>query len=195
MPRFVALLRGVNVGKGNRVPMGDFKAMLESLGYTGVSTLLNSGNAVFTSTGRSQVKHAASIAAALQRSLGVTTPVIVKSAAELSEIINASPIDPPETDHSKYLVAFAAGTEELLTLEPLQGLAQGTERFVVTNVAAFLHCPAGVLQSCVGEALQGKAGKRVTTRNWATVMKLHARATASVANPSFKRSATPSVPA
>jgi len=111
----------------------------------------------------------------------VTTPVIVKSAAELSEVINASPIDPPESDHSRYLVAFAAGAEELVALEPLQDLAQGTERFVVTKVAAYLHCPAGVLQSAVGEALLGKAGKRITTRNWATVIKLHAKTGAGVA--------------
>ena len=78
MPRFVVLLRGVNVGKGNRVPMAEFKAMLEGLGYTSVSTVLNSGNAVFTSTGRSSSKHAASIAATLQQTMGVTTPVIVK---------------------------------------------------------------------------------------------------------------------
>ena len=181
MPRFVALLRGVNVGKGNRVPMAEFKAMLEGLGYTGVSTLLNSGNAVFTSTGRSQAKHAASIAAELQQKLAVTTPVIVKSAADLTQVISASPINPPETDHSKYLVAFAAEANELLALEPLQDLAQAPERFVVTRVAAFLHCPAGVLQSRVGEALLGRAGKRVTTRNWATVMKLHAQASAGVA--------------
>ena len=62
--------------------------------------------------------------------------------------------------------------QALLELKPLQELAQTPERFIVTNVAAFLHCPAGVLQSRVGEALLGKAGKRVTTRNWATVLKL-----------------------
>lgn len=181
MPRFVALLRGVNVGKGNRVPMAEFKAMLEGLGYTGVGTVLNSGNAAFTSTGRSPSKHAASIAAALQQTMGVTTPVIVKSTAEFSAVIGASPIDPPDTDHSKYLVAFAAEEEALLALAPLQVLAQAPERFVVTKVAAFLHCPAGLLESRVGEALLGKAGKRVTTRNWATVLKLSAQAGASVA--------------
>jgi uncharacterized protein (DUF1697 family) len=176
MPRFVALLRGVNVGKGNRVPMAAFRSMLEGLGYTSVSTVLNSGNAVFTSVGRSPGTHAASIAAALQETMGVTTPVIVKPAAEWSAIIGASPMSPPEADHSKYLVAFAAEEEALLALAPLLVLAKPPERFVVTKVAAFLHCPAGVLKSRVGEALLGKAGKRVTTRNWATVLKLSAEA-------------------
>jgi uncharacterized protein (DUF1697 family) len=180
MPRFVALLRGVNVGKGKRVPMPEFKAMLEGLGYTAVSTLLNSGNAVFTSAARSQRKHAAAIAAALQETMAVATPVIVKSAADWSVILGASPFNPPEADHSKYLVAFADEEEALLELMPLQELAQDPERFFVTKVAAFLYCPAGVLQSRVGGALLGQAGKRVTTRNWATVVKLSARVGAGV---------------
>ena len=47
MPTFVALLRGVNVGKAKRVPVTELRALLSGLGYTGVTTLLNSGNAVF----------------------------------------------------------------------------------------------------------------------------------------------------
>lgn len=181
MPRFVVLLRGVNVGKGKRVPMAEFKAMLEGLGYTDVSTLLNSGNAVFTSAARSQRKHEVSIAAALQESMAVTTLVIVKSAADWSAVLAASPITPPEADHSRYLVALAAEEEALHELKPLQELTRAPERFIVTKVAAFLHSPAGVLQSRVGEALLGKAGKRVTTRNWATVMKLSTKLGSGVA--------------
>jgi uncharacterized protein (DUF1697 family) len=181
MPRFVVLLRGVNVGKGNRVPMADLKALLEGLGYTSVGTLLNSGNAVFTSTSTAHPKHAAAIAAELQKKLNVTTPVIIKSAVDLAEIIKSCPITPPATDHSKFLVAFAAEESELHALKPLQDLAQAPERFEVTEVAAFLHCPAGVLQSRVGKALLGNAGKRVTLRNWATVIKLHCQAVSGVA--------------
>jgi len=181
MPRFVVLLRGVNIGKGSRVPMAEFKLLLESLGYTNVSTILNSGNAVFSSSGRSPGKHASAIGTTLQQKLGVNTPVIVKSAAELSAIIGASPITPPDEDHSRYFVAFAAEEETLLALTPLQALAQAPERFVVSRVAAFLHCPNGILRSKVGEALLGKAGKGVTTRNWATVLKLSAQAGASAA--------------
>ena len=181
MPRFVVLLRGVNVGKGKRVPMADFKVLLEGLDYTNVSTLLNSGNAVFTSSGRATAKHAVAIAAAVEQKLGVTTPAIVKSAAQLSAIIDASPMVTPQAHHSRYLVAFAPDEETLHALVPLQALAQAPERFVVAKVAAYLYCPNGALQSKVGEALLGRAGKGVTTRNWATVLKLAAQAGASAA--------------
>lgn len=172
MPRFVALLRGVNVGKNKRVPMAALKSLLCDLGYSEVSTLLNSGNAVFTSTGRSTAKHASDIAAAILRELGVDTPTIVKSGRELESIVDDCPIVPPASDHSKFLVVFAPDEETLRKLEEFQGIAPPPERFVVGKAAAYLHCPDGLLSSKVGEALLGKAGKRVTTRNWATVLKL-----------------------
>lgn len=174
MPRFVVLLRGVNVGKGNRLPMAGFKAMLEGLGYSEVQTLLNSGNAVFESTGRSSRKHAAAIAAGVLSEFGITTPVIVKSAAEFLAVVRGNPMAPREPDHSRFVVAFASDEADLRTLQPLVSLAQAPERLVVTGAAAYLYCPAGLLESKVGEAMVGKAGRAVTTRNWATVLKLAA---------------------
>jgi uncharacterized protein (DUF1697 family) len=174
MPRFVALLRGVNVGKANRVPMAGFKPLLEQLRYSNVRTLLSSGNAVFTSSGRSAQKHAEGIADGLQATFGVTTPVIVKSAAEFSVILSQIPIMPPEAEHSRFLVAFAMSEASLKALSPLIDLAQAPERLVITRQAAYLYCPRGLLKSKVGEAMLGKTGRAVTTRNWATALKLDA---------------------
>lgn len=174
MPRFVVLLRGVNVGKGNRVPMAEFKQLLEDLGATEVKTLLNSGNAVFSSPARSGPRLAAAIAEALANRLGVVTPVIVKSAAEFARIVDGVPGQPPEGEHSRFLVAFGADEAALEALQPLVPLARGGERLVITPQAAYLHCPGGLLESAVGEAMLGKAGRGVTTRNWATVLKIAA---------------------
>jgi uncharacterized protein (DUF1697 family) len=173
MPRFVVLLRGVNVGKAKRVPMADFKLMLQALGYSDVLTLLNSGNAVFTSSGRSAAKHAQNIAAALASSMGVSTPVVVKSAAELSAAVAANPMPVPAEDHSRFLVAFASDAASLQGLKQLQALVQKPERLFVGDHAAYLHCAAGILDSPVAAALLGRVGKSVTTRNWATTLKLH----------------------
>ncbi len=174
MPRFVVLLRGVNVGKGNRVPMAAFKALLQGLGYTEVETLLNSGNAVFTSPGRSVSKHAAGIAGELARSLGVACSTIVKSGTELEAIVAANPLPVPPSDHSRFLVAFAQDARTLQPLEALAPLAQPPERFAVGTQAAYLHCAGGILESRLGAAMLGKVGRSVTTRNWATVLKLAA---------------------
>lgn len=172
MSRFVVLLRGVNVGKGNKVPMAEFRAALESLGYHQVRTLLNSGNAVFSSTSRSTGKLASVIAKAVEERFGVVTPVIVKSAAELEAIVKNNPFPPPESDHSRFLVAFALDAAKLLELQGLSSLIQPGERFAVNEHAAYLYCAGGLLKSKVGETIVGRAGRSVTTRNWATVLKL-----------------------
>ena len=181
MPHFVVLLRGVNVGKNNRVPMNEFRSTLQGLGYTDVATLLNSGNAVFSSKERSATKHSQRIAAALAGSIGFTVATVVKSSTELAAAVAANPIPVPDSAHSKFFVAFAADPETLLDLEPLQALVQPPERFVIGQEAAYLYCAAGVLESKVGAALLGKVGKFVTTRNWATTLKLLALSGASAA--------------
>lgn len=172
MPRFVVLLRGVNVGKGNRVPMAEFKLLLERLGYTEVKTLLNSGNATFVSPARSGAKLAAAIAVEVERRFGVSTPVVVKSAAEVALIISQNPMVPPAAEHSRFLVAFGQDEQALQALSPLLHLARDAERLVITGHAAYLHCPGGLLESKVGAAMLGKAGRGVTTRNWATLLKV-----------------------
>jgi len=174
MPRYVVLLRGVNVGKANRVAMSEFKVLLETSGYTEVKTLLNSGNAVFSSSVRSCEKLASAIAARVESTFGVKTPVVVKSAVQLAVIVSGAPMKPPDADHSRFLVAFGRDEEAVQSLAPLVPLARAPERLVITNHAAYLHCPAGVLESKVGEAILGKAGRGVTTRNWATVLKIEA---------------------
>ncbi|HBU28688.1 MAG: hypothetical protein A2X71_01775 [Thiobacillus sp. GWE1_62_9] len=176
MPKFVALLRGINVGKANRVPMADLRALLTELGYTDVATLLNSGNAVFRASKGTQAEHAASIAAALSEKLKVDVPVIVKSAKELSAIVGENPLAEQVTDHSQLLVVLAQDNATLSGLGAVESLVVLPEQFLVGKHAAYLHCATGILESKAGKALLGKAGRSVTTRNWATILKLQALA-------------------
>jgi uncharacterized protein (DUF1697 family) len=177
MPTYVALLRGINVGKAKRVPMAELRALLEALGYTDVATLLNSGNAVFRAPGRSAAKLATTIAGAITARLAIHVPVIVKSAQELATIAAENPIRIDEALHSRLLVAFVQDTDALRSVAMITPLVTPAERFVVGNHAAYLYCANGILESRAGEALLGKAGRVATTRNWATVLKLLALVT------------------
>ena len=174
MTTFIALLRGVNVGKAKRVPMAGFRALLCDLGYTDVVTLLNSGNAVFRATKGASAQHAADIASALASQLNVDVPVIVKSAAELSAIIAANPITATAPDHARFLVAFTQDPASLRSLSAIEPLVMPSEQFVVGQHAAYLLCTDGILDSKAGKALVGKGGQLVTSRNWATTLKLQA---------------------
>ncbi|MFI4889447.1 MAG: DUF1697 domain-containing protein [Steroidobacterales bacterium] len=174
MSAFVALLRGVNIGKAKRVPMAELRALLSELGYTGVATLLNSGNAVFHASMGSSATHASGISSAIAARLQVDVPVIVKSARELAAIASENPLARQAPDPSRLLVAFAQSTAGLSRLAAIETLVEPPEQFALGKRAAYLHCPAGILESQAGAALLGKLGGSVTTRNWATVLKLHA---------------------
>ncbi len=173
--RFVVLLRGVNVGGHNRVPMADFRALLGELGYTGAKTLLASGNAVFESKGRSTTAaHAARIAEALSRKLGVDVPAIVKSAPEWEAIVAGNPFAEATADASRLLVVVAPHASVLEALAPVGKLVTEREGWHIGHDAAYLHCAEGILESKAGAALLGKHGRAATSRNWATVCKLAA---------------------
>jgi uncharacterized protein (DUF1697 family) len=176
MPTFIALLRGVNVGKAKRVPMADLRNMLARLGYSDIGTLLNSGNAVFRAPGTSAAKHALAISAAIAERLGFEVPVIVKSAQDLAAIVAANPWAEAAADPSKLMVAFMQDVQGLAALQGIEALVTPPEVFAVGEQAAYLYCANGILESRAAEALLGKVGKAATTRNWATTLKLLALA-------------------
>jgi uncharacterized protein (DUF1697 family) len=174
MPRFVALLRGINVGKAKRVPMAELRELLVKLGYRDVQTLLNSGNAVFESDGRSTTTHASHIRAVIAKKLNVDVPVIVKSSADIAAIQKENTLASIATEPSRLLVAFTASAAELNALVTSALLIAPPEQFLLGKHAAYLWCPDGILKSKAAEALLGKAGHAATTRNWATVAKISA---------------------
>lgn len=174
MPAYVALLRGVNVGKAKRVPMAQLQALLLRMGYVRVSTILNSGNAVFSAPRSASVSHAEAIAQALAAEFNFVVPVVVKSAVELTQIINENRLAATALDHSRLLAVFAQASSTISELAKIASLVVPPEQLLIGKHAAFLHCANGILQSAAGEALLGKVSKAITTRNWATVLKLQA---------------------
>lgn len=172
MPNFVALLRGINVGKSNRIAMADLRALLADLGLRDVRTLLNSGNVVFRADGAAAANLAADIAAAIASRFALAVPVVVKSAAELEAIVAANPLAGDDLDPSRVVIVFAQEREALAGLGTIAALASAPEEFVLGDGAAYLSCPDGLLASQAARALLGLSGQALTTRNLATVRKL-----------------------
>ena len=174
MATYIALLRGVNVGKAQRLPMAAWRTLLGDLGYTQVVTLLNSGNAVFEAARGSATQQAQAIAAAVAGQLGLVVPVLVLPAKTWTAIVQANPLTLVAADPSRLLVAFAQDRAALQSLAAVAPLVGPTEQWVLGDHAGYLYCPDGILQSRAGTALLGRLGASVTTRNWATVQKLQA---------------------
>lgn len=174
MPRFVALFRGINVGKAKRIAMADLRALLTTMGYDNVQTLLNSGNAVFDSGATAPGKHATRIQTAVAESLGVDSLVVVKSARDMAQVVATNPLAGQGLDPSRLLVALTRHDDDLAALAPLGRADWGQERLHVGPHAAYLWCPDGILQSKAAVALLKGLADNGTTRNWATVEKIHA---------------------
>lgn len=174
MSVYIALLRGINVGKAKRIAMADLRALLTGLGFTDVATLLNSGNVVFKAGRGTPKKLAADISAGIAAQLGIEVPVIVVSAKDFVLIAKDNPFANTAADPSRLLIAFVPDTSALSAVSAIAPLVVAPEQFHVGTHAAYLHCARGILESKAGEALVGKAGKAATTRNWATVQKLQA---------------------
>jgi len=174
MSTYVALLRGINVGKAKRIAMMDLRALLGDLGCTDVATLLNSGNVVFKASKSAPKKLATDISAAIATRIGIEVPVIVMSAKDLALIAKENPFANTADDPSGLLVAFVAEAGVLATMSAIAPHVAAPEQFHIGMHAAYLHCASGILESKAAEVLLGKAGKAATTRNWATVQKLQA---------------------
>jgi uncharacterized protein (DUF1697 family) len=171
---YVALLRGINVGKAKRVAMAELRALVEELGCRDVKTLLNSGNVVFATAKPAGI--ASRIQKAIASKLGVSARVTAISADELATIVRENPLGDVATDPSRLLVAVFADAKDRPKLVALAKQEWKPEAIAVGTRAAYLWMPDGVLQSRLAKALDKSLGDAVTSRNWTTVLKLAALA-------------------
>jgi len=175
MARFVALLRGINVGTAKRLAMADLRALLEALGHGCVRTLLNSGNAVFDAPAASAPpKLAARIQAALAERLRLDSFVIVKSAKSVAAMVAENRLAEGCENESRLIVAITQDSADLARLKALAHVDFGREKLQLGTEAAYLWCPDGILQSRAASTLLSELKDRGTTRNWATMTKIAA---------------------
>ena len=174
MARYVALLRGINVGKAKRVAMADLRSLLEDLGHTEVGTILMSGNAVFTSSSRSAAALGKAIEKAIAERMSMDVKVFVRTAAEIQKVVDDVPWpDLAEKDPSRLGIAFFDEAVDRKSLKPILDADWSPERFAVGNGVTYSWNPNGVTGSPLAEALMKRKGGPVgTARNLATVRKV-----------------------
>ena len=171
MATWIALLRGVNVGGKNLLPMAKLRATLTELGFEGVATYVQSGNVVFRSPVRSGAKLQQQISAALEGEFDLTVPVLVLSAKEVKAALDANPF--PEASEPKSVhVSFLFTKPKRPDLDALSELATATEVFHLEGRVFTLHAPDGIGRSKLAAQVERKLGVEATARNLRTVTKL-----------------------
>lgn len=173
MTRYVALLRGVNVGT-TRLAMADLRRIVADLGHEDVKTYLQSGNVAFDSNVRDAEKLAAGIERALADELALTVPVLVRSGRELAAVAGGNPYADREDDPTRLLVAFLATPPKKSMVDALTVPGGENVSFTVTGREVFLHfVDGGYGRSKFTNAyLEKKLGVVSTSRNWKSVRAL-----------------------
>ena len=174
MTTFVSLFRGINVGGHQAIRMGELKDLHESLGLRDVVTYIQSGNVVFTSDDADLAQLPGQIEDGFAQKFGFHVNVMVRTSAELRDIIENNPFQNQPMKESKWVVVMFLATRPGSTaLEDLQKTYVGPEEFYLVGQELYIYYPNGIGRSKLSNALIEKKLKTMGTgRNWNTILQL-----------------------
>jgi uncharacterized protein (DUF1697 family) len=167
----VALLRGINVGGKNLLPMKALADIFADAGCAEVKTYIQSGNVLFRSSARADV--AAAVRAAIEAQFGLNVPVIVRSAEEMAKCVAGNPFVKAGIDPAWLHVMFLEDEPSADLVAGLDAARSRPDEFAVAGREVYLHLPNGAAKTRLTNAYFDAKLKTVgTQRNWRTVLTL-----------------------
>jgi uncharacterized protein (DUF1697 family) len=173
MTTVIALLRGVNVGGHNMIKMDALRALCETLGHCDVQTYVQSGNVVFRTKERDVAQIVAQIESAIEKKHGFRPDVIVRTTAEMREVIARNPFAKrKEIEPGKLIVTFLADEPSVETKNAVLALKPNPEELRVNGRELYIYFPDGSGRSKLVPVLSKVMKNKGTGRNWTTVSTL-----------------------
>lgn len=189
---WIALLRGVNVGGKNKLPMKELVEVFVEAGCEQVKTYIQSGNVVFTATEKVAASLSAVVEGVIRKRWGFETRVILRSLAEMAKVLKSNPYatDAVAAQRNKseggaseepkkelYYVMFLADEPSQAQVEKLDLMRSPPDTFEVTGREIYLSLPNGAGRTKLTNAyFDSKLDTVSTSRNWRTVCTLAAMA-------------------
>src|SRR5688500_8960513 len=173
--RYVALLRGINVGGNTKVPMPALKQLCESLGFKAVKTYIHSGNVAFDLDEKKIVEAelVKGIEDAIEGRFGLRIQVMVREQKAIDTVLSSNPFDGEFESHKEMHVLFMKEQMPNDKEQELLDKQTESERFAVHGREIYCHLKLGVADSLLGKGfIEKKLKVAVTGRNWRTVQKL-----------------------
>lgn len=172
---FIAFLRGINVGGNKKVPMADLKIMFETMGYTNIRTLLNSGNVLFDADETSASLLAEAIEAQMEQTFGFGAHTIIRTLDEMQALVQSNPfkgirVTPAMRLYITFLTDKPTGKLKI----PYESPDKLFKILAVTDshICSVLTVTDTKNTTDAMGILEKEYGKNVTTRNWNTVEKM-----------------------
>jgi len=174
MPKYIALLRGINVGGHKKIMMADLRMIFEKSGFLAVRSYIQSGNVIFQSNDVDTKKLEQQIENALEKAYGFLVPVIVLTRSMLEKIVSENPFKPLDGDDtSKIYYVFLKDVPIRKTVELFEETKFQNERFFICKNHIYLKCLRGMGNAKLNNNLfEQKLQVKATARNHKTVSKL-----------------------
>jgi uncharacterized protein (DUF1697 family) len=174
MARWVALLRGINVGGKNVIRMEDLRACVEAVGHTNVATYIQSGNVVFDAKAKDAAAVERGLEAALAREFRYSASVMVRSLAQVKSVVEDAPRgfgkSPARFRYDVIFLKEPPSAEELLPRIPQR---EGVDRvWAGEGVLYFSRAEKQASKSRLSKITAMPIYQRMTIRNWNTTTKL-----------------------
>jgi len=168
---WVALFRGINVGRNKRIAMSELRTMLESLGYTNIRTHLQSGNAIFSAQRRKPEALEQELSAGIKKSFGMDVAVLIRTAAELASVVDANPFVAQGVSADELHATFLAAAPAAAKIAAVDRDACAPDEFAFGKRVIYLRLRNGMTGSRLPD-WDRLLGLSTTTRNWNTTTRL-----------------------
>ena len=171
--KYVAFLRGINVGGKNKIKMETLRGVFAALGFTNIKTYINSGNVIFETAKADDKKLAEKLETAIETEFSLKIKVMVRTIAEIEEVVKNNPFDGQFENDKDLHVLFLDKKLAEEKRELLLSNNNENEQFAARNREIFCLLRVSVLDSLLGKDYIGKKLKTpATARNWRTVRKI-----------------------
>jgi len=171
--RYIALLRGINVGGNMMIKMAELKSSFEKLGFKNVVSYINSGNLAFDATKSSEEKICTKIETAIEKDFGKAVPVMIREQGAIKTVLDSNPFHGLFDTHKHMHVLFMKEKMPKEKQEQLKAAETEYEKFEVIDREIYALLKEGVADSVLGKGfIERKLKVSITGRNWRTVEKL-----------------------
>lgn len=171
--RYVALIRGINVGGNQKLSMMDLRGLMSALGYTDVTTYIQSGNVVFTSARDHPAEREREIELQITRDTGLEVSVMIRTQVELAAVIEGNPFQEATSRPTELHVSFLSAPPDERQLAEVDPGQFEPDEYRLGDRVLYLRCPNGVGRSKLAAyPWERRLGVRATSRNWNTVTTL-----------------------
>lgn len=172
MNTYIALLRGINVGGHNSLPMKTLVAIMESLGLKNIRTYIQSGNVVFDYSGQDAFTLSLQLSNAIDQQIGFSPFVIILALPDFEIAVANNPFASQVSDPKNLHFGFLASKPEQPDIIRMESLKANSEQFHLVDRVFYLFAPMGIGRSKLATQVEKLLGVPMTDRNFRTVQKL-----------------------